>query len=173
MLVAPAGLWSETFVTALVSGGILPPLALMFAGLGETISERAGVLNIGIEGMMLLGAYTGFLGAYYTDSTWAGYLAGAAGGVLVSLVMVVLCVRLGLDQIVIGIALTLTVQGVTSLLQGAQFGTTYPRLGNPGTLRLPGLPDFPVVGASLFEQNLLVYVGFALVAATAWLLRSA
>src|SRR3954454_5775997 len=172
MLVAGAGLWSETFVTALISGGILASIPIMFAGLGETISERAGVLNIGIEGMMLLGAYTGFLGAYYTDSTWVGYLAGAGGGFFISLFMVVLCVRLGLDQIVIGIALTLTVEGVTSLLQGAQFGTTYPRLGNAWTLRIPGLADIPVVGASLFEQNLLVYLGFALVAATAWMLRS-
>jgi simple sugar transport system permease protein len=86
--------------------------------------------------------------------------------------MVALCVRLGLDQIVIGIALTLTVEGVTSLLQGAQFGTTYPRLGNAWSLRIPALADIPVVGPSFFDQNLLVYIGAALVVGTAWLLRS-
>src|SRR5205085_4159480 len=135
-------------------------------------SERAGVLDIGIEGMMLLGAYAGFVAAYFTGSTWLGYLAGLAGGALVALVMVVLCVRLGLDQIVIGIALTLTVEGVTSLLHGAQFGTTYPRLGNAWSLRIPGLADIPVIGPSVFDQNLLVYVGGALAVGIGWLLKS-
>ena len=65
---------------------------LMFTALGETISERAGVLNIGLEGMMLLGAYVGFLGTYYSGSVWVGFLTGILAGMLGSLFMVVLCV---------------------------------------------------------------------------------
>ena len=96
-------------------------MPLLLAGLGEQISEKAGVLNIGIEGMMLAGAYAGFLGAYQTGSLWLGFLDGLAGGAAVALVMALLCVRLGLNQIVIGIALTLGAEGLTALLHHFQF----------------------------------------------------
>jgi simple sugar transport system permease protein len=164
-------LFTEPVLTTFVSGALFAGVPLMFAALGETISERAGVLNIGLEGMMLIGAYTGFLGAYYGGSTWTGFLAGIAGGALASLVMAVFCVRLGLDQIVIGIALTLAAQGITSLLQGAQFGTSYPRLGSSWSVGIPLLDRIPVLGPSLFHQNLVVYIGFGLVVLAAWMLR--
>jgi general nucleoside transport system permease protein len=144
----------------------------MFTALGETISERAGVLNIGLEGMMLLGAYAGFLGAYYGHTVWLGFLTGIAGGMVGSLLMVVLCVWLGLDQIVVGIAITLAGGGITSVLQGAEFGSTYPRLGATPTWRIPLLDRIPVVGHSLFDQPPLVYLGFLIVAAIAWVFRS-
>ena len=164
-------LLTRTFLTALISGGLLAGIPLMFTALGETISERAGVLNIGLEGMMLVGAYVGFVGAYYSNSFWLGFLAGIGGGVLASVFMVVLCVRLGLDQIVVGIAITLAGEGITSVLQDAQFGKTYPRLGAPSTLAIPGLSSIPVVGKSLFDQPLIVYLGLAGVALTSWVFR--
>ena len=95
----------------MIAGGLLAGVPLMFTALGETISERAGVLNIGLEGMMLLGAYCGFLGAYYGHTVWLGFLAGIGAGMVGSLFMVVLCVWLGLDQIVVGIAITLAGEG--------------------------------------------------------------
>jgi simple sugar transport system permease protein len=159
-------------LTALVSGGITAGLPLMFTSLGETIAERAGVLNIGLEGMMLFGAYAGFLGADYGQSGWVGFLCGMTAGALLSLVMVVLCIRLGLNQIVIGIALTVGAEGITSVLQGAQFGTSYPRLGAASTLSIPFLSRLPVVGPSLFTQPLLAYLGVALIAAASWIFRS-
>jgi general nucleoside transport system permease protein len=159
-------------VTALIAGGILAGVPLLFTGLGETISERAGVLNIGLEGMMLVGAYTGFLGAYYGHTEWLGFLAGIVAGAFVSLFMVVFCVRLGLDQIVIGIAITLAGEGVTSVLQSAQFGTTYPRLGATPTVSVPLLDRIPYLGESLFTQPLLVYLGLALVGAVWWIFRA-
>lgn len=162
---------SQVFLTSLISGGIVAGVPLMFAGLGETIAERAGILNIGLEGYMLFGAYTGFLGAYYGHSVWLGFLAGAAAGALVSLVMVGCCVRLSLNQIVIGIVILLAGQGVTSVLQIAQFGTTYPRLDAAATLPIPGLSKIPVVGASVFEQPAIVYLGIVLIVASAWMLR--
>src|SRR6185503_13042076 len=67
---------TRLFWTSVVAGGLLAGLPLMFTALGETIAERAGVLNIGLEGMMLVGAYVGFLGAHYSGSQWAGYAAG-------------------------------------------------------------------------------------------------
>jgi general nucleoside transport system permease protein len=164
-------LLTRTVLTAVISGGLLAGIPLMFTALGETISERAGVLNIGLEGMMLVGAYVGFVGAYYSDSFWLGFLAGSGGGMLASVFMVVLCVRLGLDQIVVGIAITLAGEGITSVLQDAQFGKTYPRLGAPSTLAIPGLSSIPVVGKSLFDQPLIVYLGLAGVVLTAWVFR--
>jgi ABC-type uncharacterized transport system permease subunit len=130
------------------------------------------VLNIGLEGMMLLGAYVGFLGAYYGHSVWLGFLTGMLGGAVGSVFMVVLCVWLGLDQIVVGIAITLAGEGITSVLQGAQFGTTYPRLDAAPTVAIPLLDRIPVLGASLFTQPALVYIAFVLVGVVAWLFRS-
>lgn len=164
--------FTKPFMTALVSGGLLAGVPLLFAGLGETISERAGVLNIGLEGMMLLGAYAGFLGVYYTGSVWSGFAAGLAAGAFVSLFMMLFCVRLGLDQIVIGVAITLSIEGITSVLQGAQFGTTYPRLGEAPTIAIPLLDRIPILGESLFRQPLVVYLGFALVPLVAWMFHS-
>jgi simple sugar transport system permease protein len=143
----------------------------MFTALGETISERAGVLNIGLEGMMLVGAYIGFVGAYYGHSFWIGFAAGIGGGAFASLFMVVLCVRLGLDQIVVGIAITLAGEGITSVLQETQFGSTYPRLGAPPTMAIPILSDIPVVGKSVFDQPLIVYLGLVAVGAVSWIFR--
>jgi simple sugar transport system permease protein len=143
----------------------------MFTALGETISERAGVLNIGLEGMMLVGAYVGFVGAYYGHSFWVGFAAGIGGGAVASLFMVVLCVRLGLDQIVVGIAITLAGEGITSVLQETQFGATFPRLGAPPTVAIPVLSDIPVVGKSVFDQPLIVYLGLAAVGAVSWIFR--
>src|SRR5579884_601571 len=160
-LAAASNIFSKAVLTSLVAGGILAGVPLMFTALGETISERAGVLNLGLEGMMLMGAYTGFLGAYYGHSAALGFLLGALGGMIGGLLMVSLCVWLGLDQIVVGIAITLAGEGITSVLQGAQFGSTYPRLGAPATASIPGLDKIPVLGPSLFNQPILVYLGFA------------
>jgi simple sugar transport system permease protein len=167
-----SNLFTQTVLTSLIAGGIVAGVPLMFTALGETISERAGVLNLGLEGMMLLGAYIGFVGAYYAHSQWIGFLAGMGGGMIGSLLMLVLCVRMGLDQIVVGIAITLGGEGITSVLQQDQFGTTYPRLGAPSTVAIPLLHDIPIVGKSLFTQPLLVYLGIAFVVLLTWIYRS-
>jgi simple sugar transport system permease protein len=162
---------TEAFLTALVSGGILAGIPLLFAALGETVSERAGVLNIGLEGMMLIGAYVGFSCALYSGFTWVGLGAGLIAGMAVSLLMVLFCVRLGLDQIVIGIAITLAAEGLTSLLHGAIL-TDRPRLGTPELVAIPGLDELPVVGRSIFTQHLVVFLGIGLAVAVWWMFRS-
>jgi general nucleoside transport system permease protein len=140
------------------------------------VSERAGVLNIGIEGTMLVGAYVGFVAAFHSGSTSLGFLAGAAAGTAVSVIMVVLCVRLGLDQIVVGIAITLVGEGATALAFDAQFAESRPTLGETGRVSIPLLSDIPVVGGgdssdgSVFSQPLIVYVGLILVALVAWMM---
>ena len=167
-----SNLFHQTVLTALISGGIIAGVPLMLTAVGETISERAGVLNLGLEGMMLVGAYVGFIGAYYGHSSWLGFGLGAIGGVIACSFMIVLCVWLGLDQIVVGIAITLAGEGITSVLQGAQFGTSYPRLGATTEVKIPLLHKIPVVGPSAFEQHLLVYLALVLVGGLVWVFRA-
>ncbi len=162
---------SEAFLTALLFGAVMAGVPLLLAGLGEQISEKAGVLNIGIEGMMLMGAYSGFVVAYESGSFWLGFLGGGLGGLAVAAVMALLCVRLGMNQIVIGIALTLGVEGLTALLHRFQFARSYPRLDAVPVLALPGLEQIPVLGAALFSHHPLVYLAVLLVPLLAWLYR--
>ena len=167
-----AGLLTVDFLTALLFGAVTAGVPLLLAGLGEQISEKAGVLNVGIEGMMLFGADTGFVAAFYSGSFWLGFLAGGAGGAAVALLMALFCIRLGMNQIVIGIALTLSAQGLTALLHHFQFSRSYPRLGEAPSLALPLLGDVPILGRGLFQHHPLVYATVALVLALLWLFRS-
>jgi simple sugar transport system permease protein len=169
---------NQLFFTTVVAGGVLAGIPLMFTALGETISERAGVLNIGLEGMMLVGAYCGYLGAYYSSSVWVGFLAGIVGGTLSSVLMVVLCVWLGLDQIVVGIAITLAGEGITSVLYQSSFSSSQPRLGATPNDPIPLLDRIPILGKPLngqfplFSQPLLVYLGLAFAFLLAWMFRA-
>ena len=172
-----SGVWSTSAFTALVSGGLLAGVPLMFGSLGELVSQRAGVLNIGLEGMMLMGAYAGFVAAYYGGNEWYGFGAGLLAGAGVSLIMVLFCVRLGLDQIVTGIAITLACEGATALIFDAEFAQSRPTLGAVSRVSIPGLSSIPVIGGkgksdgSIFSQPLVVYLGIALIVLVAWILR--
>src|SRR5438067_122116 len=177
-MILASQMWTQVFWTSAIAGGLVAGVPLMFTALGESISERAGVLNIGLEGMMLLGAYAGFLGAYYGHSVWLGYGAGMLAGIGASLFMVVLCVWLGLDQIVVGIAITLVGEGITSVLYQSHFSSSQPRLGAPPTDPIPLLDRIPVLGKTingefpLFSQPLIVYLGLAFAVLLAWVFRS-
>src|SRR5271155_3560924 len=139
-------LLTEPFLVSLLFGAVTAGVPLLLAGLGEQISEKAGVLNIGIEGMMLAGAYGGFFAAFAWDSFSLGFVAGAFAGMAVAALMALFCVRLSLNQIVVGIALTLSAEGLTALLHFFQFSRTYPRLPKAPVLAIPGLDNIPVLG---------------------------
>jgi ABC-type uncharacterized transport system permease subunit len=177
-VIVASAIWTQLFWTTLLAGGLFAGVPLMFTALGEAISERAGVLNIGLEGMMLLGAYFGFLGSYYGNSVWLGYLCGAAAGAGAAVFMVVLCVWLGLDQIVVGIAIFLAGEGITSVLYQTHFSTTQPRLGAPPDDAIPLLDRIPILGKPLngefplFSQPMIVYLGLAFAVALTWVFRS-
>jgi ABC-type uncharacterized transport system permease subunit len=164
-------LLTDAFISSLFTGAILAGIPLLLAGLGEQMSEKAGVLNIGIEGMMIFGAYLGFLTAWGYESIWLGFLGGMLGGMMVAALMAILCVRLGLNQIVIGIGLTLGAEGLTALLHHFQFSRTYPRLPAPERVDLPFLTDLPVVGSSLFGRHPIVYLVLALILLLVFLYR--
>jgi simple sugar transport system permease protein len=165
------GLLTVAFLSSLVGGAVIAGVPLLLAGLGELVSEKAGVLNIGIEGMMLVGAYVGFVVAYDSGSMPLGFVAGGLGGMAVAAVMALACVRLGLNQIVVGIALTLCAQGFTALLQFFEFSRTYPRLPAAATWSIPLLSGVPVLGPGLFQQSPVAYVAVACVVALSWVFR--
>jgi general nucleoside transport system permease protein len=167
-----SALLTESFLTALIAGAVTAGVPLLLAGLGEQISEKAGVLNIGIEGMMLLGAYAGFLVAYETGSFDLGFVGGGIGGLLAALLVVVLCIRFGLNQIVIGIAVTIGMQGLTALLHHFEFSWEYPRLPAAPVWVLPAIGQIPVLGKALFSHNPLVYLSVVLVGVLSWVFRA-
>ncbi len=166
-----SGLVTELFLSSLVGGAVVAGVPLLLAGLGELVSERAGVLNIGIEGMMLAGAYVGFLVAFDTGSMPLGFLAGATAGMLVAAAVALACVRLALNQIVVGIALTLCAQGFTALLHFFQFSRTYPRLPRADVFALPALSQVPVIGTGLFAQHPVAYLAVAACVVVSLVLR--
>jgi len=156
------------FDTAWLASMVLLSVPLLLAATGELISERGGVLNIGLEGMMLSGAFFSFLGVYLWHNVPLGVLTGMGAGVVVALIMALLCVRLRSDQIVVGVGLNLLALGVTTFTFREIFATQAEvRLDYPQPIAIPGLSELPVVGRPLFQQTLLGYLSFVAVGA-AW-----
>ncbi|MDR3434999.1 ABC transporter permease [Telmatospirillum sp.] len=141
---------------------------LLFAATGELVVERSGVLNLGVEGMMLMGAVTGFAVAVSTGNPMLGILAAAVAGAALALVFAALTLTLMANQVATGLALTIFGIGLSALLGSGFVGQTVPALPK---LALPGLSSLPVVGPVLFGQDGLVYLSVALTAATAWFLK--
>ena len=140
---------------------------LIIAALGEMIIERSGILNVGIEGMMLVAAVVCFAVAFHTASAPAGVVAAMAASGAMALALAYYGVTLRGSQITVGLGLYVLGIGLSSLLYRVVFGVRLspPRVATLGPLRWPGLADLPVVGPILFHQNLLVYVALLLVPA--------
>lgn len=140
------------------------PLAL--AALGETLVERAGVINLGLEGIIVAGALGALAGAG-AGGVWLGFAAGAAAGLLVALLFALFVVVLRTDQIIAGTAVTLLGLGATGTLYRAFYGTTGAALSIPTSapLRIPALTGIPLVGPALFAQPPITYLVYALVPA--------
>ena len=132
---------------------------LLFATLGEIYAERSGVLNLGVEGIMLTGALAGFVVALWTGSPVLGLLAGATAGGLISLIHAFLSISLKANQIVSGIALTIFGTGLTGLLGRKFVGIQMTRRFSP--ISIPLLSEIPVIGP-LFNSNAMVYLSLAL-----------
>ena len=146
------------FLEAAVRLGV--PLGL--AALGETVTERSGVINIGLEGSIIAGALGGALGALAFESAGLGVVAGAGAGLTVALVFAAFAVGLGTDQIITGTAITLGGLGFTGAVYQARFGATGTALSLP-TLRpveVPFLSDIPLVGGALFDQAPTAYLAY-------------
>ncbi len=140
---------------------------LLLAANGELVAEKAGVLNLGVEGMMLVGAVSGFAVTLITGSATLGILAAASAGALLALLFGLLTLGLMANQVATGLALTIFGVGVSSLVGAGFVGTPVERLPR---LDIPGLSDIPVLGPLLFAHDALVYLSVAMVALTAWFL---
>ena len=157
----------SSFLVASV--GLAVPLAL--AALGETVTERAGVINIGLEGSVIWGALGGALGALAAGPS-AGLALGALAGGLAALCFALFAVRLGTDQIITGTAVTIGSLGFTGAIFQSRFGATGIALELPtvAARELPPLSRIPVLGPALFDQAATAYIAYLLVPALAWLL---
>jgi ABC-type uncharacterized transport system permease subunit len=151
-------LWQQTIVYA---------APLILAATGELLIERSGILNIGIEGMMLVGAAVGFIVAVQVGSLTVGVAGAMVAGGLMAWVLAYYSVDLRGSQVTVGLGLFVLGIGLSSLLYRVVFGVrlTPPRVSTLTTLAIPGLADIPVLGPVLFKQNVLVYVALLLVPA--------
>lgn len=161
-------------VTALCISMVTMAVPLLFAALGELIAEKAGIINVGQEGILLGTAFVAMATAHFSGSSVLGVCAAAAVGVLIGALLALFVVALGADQVVSGTALNLLAIGATGVAYRALFGVTGAALTLPAmpTVPLPLLAGVPVLGAALFSQTVLGYLAFALVAPTAWALRA-
>jgi simple sugar transport system permease protein len=160
------------FISGLMGATMRMATPIIFAALGEILNERAGVLNLGIEGIMLMGAMTGFLFTYSTGSIWFGVFAAACVGMLLGFLMAVLSVNLGLSQHVSGLGITLFATGLAMFIYRLHFGSpTVPPVIQPfKQVALPVLSKIPVIGPGLFTQYSLTYIAWLLVPALSILL---
>ena len=140
---------------------------LVFAAVGEVVVEKAGVLNLGVEGMMIIGAIAAFATAVSTGSEVLAIAAGAGAGVLIALIFGVLTVYLQSNQVATGLALTIFGLGLSALIGHSYVGKTF---GGLAKLDIPGLSDIPVLGPVLFGHDALVYLSVVSVAVVAWVL---
>ncbi len=147
---------------------------LIFGTIGELFTERAGVLNLGIEGIMMLAAMTGFSTTYFTHSLWLGILAAMVTGVLAGLLMGLLTVSLGLSQHVSGIGITLLCSGLSFFFYRLIFGqpSSLPKIKPFEVVPVPLLSKIPIIGPIVFDQFALVYIALIIVPVSAWILYS-
>ena len=157
----------ELFVTigTVLAATIRFATPLVFAALGGMFSERSGVVNIGLEGLMLIGAFAGVVGAFLSGSAWVGLLFAVGAGLLFALVHAVMCVTFEADQIISGTAINLLALGGTAFLMVIVFGQggTSPDVEKFDPIAIPLLSQIPVIGSALFDQSLLVYLMYATV----------
>jgi simple sugar transport system permease protein len=145
---------------ALFVGLVVAATPLLFAALGELVVEKSGVLNLGVEGMMIIGAVAGFATAVTTGSPWTGFLAGAAAGAALALIFGAMTQLLLSNQVATGLALTLFGLGLAALVGQPYAGVRPPGFGGPA---IPVLADLPVVGRIVFGFDAMVYAGLGLV----------
>ncbi len=145
---------------------------LVFAALGGMFSERSGVVNIGLEGLMLISAFAGVVGAFLSGSAVVALAFALAAGLVFALIHALMCVTFEADQIISGTAINLLALGGTGFLMVSVFGAggTSPRVEGFGEVPIPLLSSIPVVGPALFSQSVLVYLMYVMVPATFFVL---
>lgn len=154
-------------IEAILVGAVRGGTSMVFAAVGETVTERSGVINLGVEGSMLTGALAAYAVGIETGNPWLGALAGLVAGLLLSLVHAFMVLTRKANQIATGLAITFLGLGVTSL-----YGQSYVSQGVVPfpSYAVPGLSDVPFVGPILFDHDPLTYLSFAIAPAAWWFL---
>jgi ABC-type uncharacterized transport system permease subunit len=158
---------SAEYAIALLASTVTAATPLALAALGELVTERSGVLNLGVEGMMLVGAFTGFAAGLHSGSLTVAFVAAMAAGVVMSLLFGVLALTLQTNQVATGLALTLFGVGLSAFIGRTYAGT--PIAGLKG-IAIPVLSDVPILGPLLFRFDPIVYLTFAAFVAVQWFL---
>jgi simple sugar transport system permease protein len=165
---------SEFFTLSALMGiaysGIRLATPYLFAAIGEMFAQRSGVINLGVEGIMLMGALTGFAIATWTGSLWLALISAAIVGILMGLLISVINISLQAEQGISGIGLHLFGLGLSSLLFKKLLSSTK-AINGFQPIKIPLLGDIPVVGEIFFNHNILVYLAFLLVPVAAWVLN--
>jgi general nucleoside transport system permease protein len=160
-------------VVSLFAGAVALAIPLVFGALGGVLGERAGVVNIAIEGQLLFGAFAAAVTASLTGSPWAGLLAAMVAGALIALVLGLFAITYLVDQVIVGVVLNVLVVGLTNFLFRQVLTPNADTLNSPDRFRavpIPVLGDIPLVGPIFFRQTALVYVLYAVVALVAFAL---
>lgn len=164
---------SRILVVSLFGGAVALAIPLVFGALGGVLGERAGVVNIAIEGQLLLGAFSAAIGASITGSPWVGLIAASVAGALVALLLGLFAITYFVDQVIVGVVLNVLVLGLTNFLFRQVLTPNAASLNTPeGFTRLPipVLGDIPLIGPILFRQTPLVYVLYVVVVLVAYAL---
>jgi len=154
-------------VEAIILAVLAASTPLLIAATGELVTERSGVLNLGVEGMMIVGAACGFAGAWLTGSIFIGALFGIVAGTMMSLIFALMALGLAVNQVATGLALTILGVGLSGLIGAGFVGE---RITPAVHLSIPGLTDIPLVGRVLFGEDGFVYFSIALVIGVWWFL---
>ncbi|MEY2534437.1 MAG: ral nucleoside transport system permease protein [bacterium] len=169
-MIGVLGLSLSPFDADWLAAALVLSTPILLAAIGELVSERAGVLNVGLEGMMLAGAFFSYLIAWQTDSMVLGTIAGVAAGVFFAAIMALLCVEAGADQIVSGVGINLAAVGLTGYLFDQIFGNLGQEIvPQIGSLAIPVLAEAGAVGAAIFDHDPILYLAF-LVVPVVWFL---
>ena len=161
-------------VLGIIHSGIRLATPYLFASLGETFDQRSGVLNLGVEGIMLMGAFSGFYAVFETGSPWLGLLTAGVVGGLMGLIMAIVSVTFQAEQGISGIGLYIFGLGLSSLLFKTTLGTVEGVQGFPPLQFCFGdfcLADIPIIGELFFNYSILTYAAFALVPISRWVLN--
>ena len=151
----------------IIASTVVAATPLIYAALGETVVEKSGILNLGVEGMMLVGAMAGFATTLFSGSATLGFFAAAGAGILMALIFAFLTLTLQANQVATGLALTLFGSGLSAFVGHGLAGTPLPGLKS---LDLGFLTQLPVLGPLLFHYDIMVYLSLLLFAALYWFL---
>ncbi|MCP3410087.1 ABC transporter permease [Bradyrhizobium sp. CCGB01] len=154
-------------VEAIILSVLAASTPLLIAATGELVTEHSGVLNLGVEGMMIVGAACGFAGAWLTGSIFIGALFGIVAGTLMSLIFALMALGLAVNQVATGLALTILGVGLSGLIGAGFVGE---RIAPAVHLAIPGLTDIPLIGRVLFGEDAFVYFSIALIIGVWWFL---